>query len=57
MTVTGPISSDQLGFTLAHEHIYLDLMRDRWHVNNFLNDIEIAETEVQRYVDAGARHL
>ena len=57
MTVTGPISSDQLGFTLAHEHIYLDLMRDRWHVNNFLNDIEIAETEVQRYVDAGGKTL
>ncbi len=57
MTVTGPISSDELGFTLAHEHIYLDLMRDRWHVNNLLNDIEMAEIEVQRYADTGGRTL
>ena len=33
MTVTGPISSDQLGFTLMHEHLFLDLMRDTWSPN------------------------
>ena len=57
MTVTGPISSNELGFTLPHEHIYLDLMRDRWHVNNFLNDMEMAEIEVRRYSDAGGGTL
>ena len=57
MAVTGPISSSELGFTLPHEHIYLDLMRDRWHVNNFLNDMELAEIEVRRYSDAGGGTL
>ena len=57
MTVTGPISSDELGFTLPHEHIYLDLMRDRFYINNFLSDMEMAEIEVRRYSDAGGRTL
>ena len=29
MTVTGPISAEELGFTLIHEHIYLDLLAGR----------------------------
>ena len=53
MTVTGPISSDQLGFTLIHEHLFLDLMRDNWSGNNFLNDPELTYKEVMRYKDAG----
>ena len=53
MTVTGPISSDQLGFTLIHEHIFLDLMRDVWDNRAYLNEPEIAAIELQRYKDAG----
>ena len=53
MTVTGPISSDELGFTLVHEHIFLDLMRDAWDGRGYLNDPEIAEIELGRYKDAG----
>ena len=53
MTVTGPVSSDQLGFTLIHEHLFLDLMRDEWVGDNFLNDPELAYQEVKRYKDAG----
>ena len=30
MTVTGPVAADALGFTLIHEHLLLDLMRDAW---------------------------
>ena len=57
MTVTGPISPDQLGFTLPHEHIYLDLMRDDWVGQNYLADPELAEIEVKRYKDAGGTTL
>lgn len=57
MSVTGPISSNELGFTLPHEHIYLDLMRDRFYINNFLSDMEMAEIEVRRYADAGGKTL
>ncbi len=53
MTVTGPVKSDQLGFTLIHEHVYLDLMRDTWDGRGYLNDPEIAEIELKRYKDAG----
>ena len=38
MTVSGPIAADRLGFTLIHEHLLLDLMRDAWIGNNILND-------------------
>ena len=30
MTVTGPLEPDQLGFTLMHEHLYLDLRKNHW---------------------------
>ena len=53
MTVTGPVPADQLGFTLIHEHIFLDLMRDTWDGKGYLNDPEIAEIELKRYKDAG----
>ena len=53
MTVTGPIPGDRLGFTLIHEHIYLDLMRDTWDARAYLNEPEIAEIELRRYKDAG----
>lgn len=53
MTVRGPISPDELGFTLSHEHIYLDLTPDAWVVQNFMPDPELAEIELKRYKDAG----
>src|SRR4030088_2823368 len=53
MTVSGPIAADRLGFTLIHEHLLLDLMRDAWIGNNILNDPELALIELQRYKQAG----
>ena len=32
LTVSGPIEPDQLGFTLMHEHLYLDLRKNHWPV-------------------------
>ncbi|MDQ6673509.1 MAG: hypothetical protein M3069_22665 [Chloroflexota bacterium] len=53
MTACGPVAADQLGFTLIHEHLLLDLMHDAWIGNNILNDPDLAALEVQRYKDAG----
>ena len=53
MTVTGPVSSDQLGITLPHEHIYLDLTRDYPGSNCLLNDSELAYQELMHYKEAG----
>lgn len=30
MTVSGPVEPDRLGFTLMHEHLYLDLRKNHW---------------------------
>jgi phosphotriesterase-related protein len=57
MTVRGPLPADQLGFTLIHEHLLLDLMRDAWIGNNILNDADLAALELQRYKDARGKTL
>jgi len=53
MTVTGPVPADQLGLTLMHEHLFLDLTKDTWTNNNFLTDPDLTLQELQRYKDAG----
>jgi predicted metal-dependent phosphotriesterase family hydrolase len=53
MTVTGPISADQLGYTLMHEHLFLDLTKDTWTNNNFLSDPDLTLVELERYRQAG----
>ena len=53
MTVTGPIEASNLGFTLMHEHLLLDLLKDSWSVNNLLYEPELAYLEVIRYKNAG----
>ncbi len=53
MTVTGPVPASELGFTLMHEHLLLDLLRDSWSVNNLLYEPDLAVLEVTRYRDAG----
>ena len=56
MTVTGPVAADDLGVTLPHEHVFLDLTRE-YRGNGLLNDPALAESELRRYVDAGGRTL
>ena len=53
MTVTGPVRASDLGFTLMHEHLLLDLLKDSWSVNNLLYEPDLATLEVMRYRDAG----
>ncbi len=54
MTVTGPVAADDLGVTLPHEHVFLDLTRE-YRGNGLLNDPDLAASELQRYADAGGR--
>ncbi len=53
MTVTGPVDVEDLGLTLMHEHIFLDLMRDAWIFTNLLNDPELANIELDLLRQAG----
>ncbi len=43
MTVSGPIEPDQLGFTLMHEHLFLDLSK------NHMPDPDAPATELDRW--------
>ena len=56
MTVRGPVTADDLGVTLPHEHVFLDLTQE-YRSDGLLNDPMLAEAELRRYVDAGGRTL
>lgn len=53
MTVTGPVSPEDLGFTLIHEHIFLSLLPDYLDTNRLLDDPEAARAELQGYRESG----
>ena len=57
MTVTGPVPAEKLGYTLMHEHLFLDLSADYWDNNRFLNDPELTQQELERYKRAGGVSL
>jgi len=52
-TVLGPISPDDLGVTLTHEHIFIDLRFDGTGVDGVLDDVDLAIDELRRFKDAG----
>lgn len=56
MTVLGPIPGDELGITLTHEHLQLDLYRDGfvfrdWRLREF--DVELICAELGRFKEGG----
>lgn len=56
MTVLGPVALDDLGVTLPHEHLFLDLWKEFGREGVF-NDVELAISEVQDYVAVGGATL
>src|SRR5215813_10048426 len=56
MTVTGPVAPDQLGIVLAHEHLFINLVRE-YRGNGLLNDERLAREEVAALRAAGGRTL
>ena len=57
MSVTGPIEAQDLGFTLMHEHLYVDIRRDQWQIDNITNDPELTYQELMQYKNAGGMTL
>ena len=53
-TVLGPIDPAELGLTLPHEHIFIDLVRE-YRGNGLLNDPTLAADELARFIAAGGR--
>ncbi len=56
MTVTGPLAPDELGVVLAHEHVFIDLVRE-YRGSGLLNDEELAREELAALRTAGGRTL
>lgn len=54
MTVNGPIPAEDLGITLPHEHVFIDLSRE-YRRDGVLNDVPLAVEELARFRDAGGR--
>jgi len=53
MSVTGPVEANELGFTLMHEHLYIDIRRDQWQITNIMNDPQLTYQELMHYKNAG----
>jgi phosphotriesterase-related protein len=58
MTVRGEVPADELGFTLPHEHVLIDLVQvfpaNLLAFDFVLSDVELAIDELRRFVDAAA---
>lgn len=52
VTVRGSIPPGELGITLMHEHILINLLREYRH-DGLLNDVPLAVRELTRFRDAG----
>jgi phosphotriesterase-related protein len=52
VTLRGPIPAGQLGVTLMHEHIFINLLRE-FRGDGLLNDAPLAARELRRFRDAG----
>ncbi|MDA0991521.1 MAG: phosphotriesterase-related protein [Verrucomicrobia bacterium] len=57
MTVLGPVKPEELGITLPHEHILLDLGPSIYGFNAVLDDIELAIDELRAFKNAGGGAL
>ncbi|PKM49296.1 MAG: phosphotriesterase-related protein [Firmicutes bacterium HGW-Firmicutes-7] len=56
-TVTGNIDKDQLGYTLAHEHLILDLSHIRNDTDSILDDIELIVSELEQAKATGLHSI
>jgi predicted metal-dependent phosphotriesterase family hydrolase len=56
MTVTGPVTPDELGIVLPHEHIFIDLVRE-YRGSGLLNDKHLACQELRALKAAGGSTL
>jgi predicted metal-dependent phosphotriesterase family hydrolase len=53
MTVLGPIPADQMGTTLMHEHLFIDLCRVTRDPDHWLNDFDLTIKELAPFLAAG----
>lgn len=57
MSVGGPVSSDELGVTLPHEHLLCNLYRVSGEPNHLLDEVALAIEEVRKFRAVGGRTI
>ncbi|MDA2926568.1 hypothetical protein MYX78_04940 [Acidobacteria bacterium AH-259-G07] len=57
MTVTGPTSPEQLGYTLSHEHLLVDFFAHQGSYNHIIDEEKVVIWELEHYVRAGGHSL
>jgi len=57
MTVLGAIPVEQMGITLMHEHLFIDLCRITRDPDHWLNDFNLTVKELAPYSGAGGKTL
>jgi len=53
MTVLGPVDPEELGITLPHDHIFIDMPHSTYGFDVILNDVDLAIEELRFYKGAG----
>lgn len=56
MTATGPVATSDLGFTLPHEHIFINQMRE-YRSTGLINDLETCARELELFAEVGGRTI
>ncbi|HWM35426.1 MAG TPA: hypothetical protein VNR36_14460 [Pseudolysinimonas sp.] len=51
-TATGPVTAAELGRTITHEHVFINLLPE-FRGNGLLNDADLARRELELFRDAG----
>jgi phosphotriesterase-related protein len=58
MTVGGAVDASELGITLAHEHVFINLYREyQPHRDMYLHDADLAASELRRFAEMGGGSL
>ena len=55
VTVTGEVQADQLGVTLAHEHLWCDISIHSGKKDNVVQDVELLSEELEYFCKVGGR--
>src|SRR3984957_12004136 len=57
MTVLGPLPAEQMGITLMHEHLFIDLCRITRDPDHWLNDLNLTVKELGAFSAGGGKTL
>jgi len=57
MTVRGPIAAEDLGFTMSHEHLFVDFFSYQGSYDDIIDEESVITAELKHYLVAGGKSL